>query len=245
MSHFRTVDDPLLPDGLHADYSERMSRELSRRLPSFVARLSGSISQIIGNAGSGKTFLINALFSKKPRILRKLFNRIYYVVPEVSWDSLERSPFMELERSGRVHHDLDALSLLRDEFKANKENDLESCLIIDDFGDSLAEHMRELNSLFIKTRHYKTQVYVLAQHCRQMPKAQRRLVKVWHLFMLPRDDWTAIVTEILGHKSHEWLDSLYNFVYDQPHQFMTINQEYQPPRLFKNGSEITDQIIET
>ncbi len=236
----RVRHDETLDSGLNPDYSERMSESISKRLPAFVSSRSGGRSVISGPPGSGKTYLLNALFSKKPKILRGVFHRIYYVVPQVSFESLERSPFIQLQEHGRVYHDIMQLTDIIPLLEENKRNDMESCLIIDDFGDEFnnREVQNLINRIFIKSRHYRTQIYLLSQTAMQLPKELRRLVTVWHLYQYPRDDYYNIMNQILGRHPAEYWDQIYDYVYSQPHRFMTIQTEYNPPKFYVDGHEL-------
>lgn len=227
-------------EDLNPDYSERMGRTISTIIPNFVASGSGARSIISGPPGSGKSHLINSLFSKKPRILRNIFNRVYLFIPAISWDSVERSPFQQLEQYGRIFHDLSELENLLPELEQNKEQNFESCVIIDDFGDVLnqREIQQLLNKLMIKSRHYKTNVYILTQTAFQLPKELRRLIKVHHLYQYPRDDFYLLMRQIIGKRSEEYYDQIYDFAYSSPYRFLTIQTEYTPPRMFVNGREI-------
>jgi len=229
-----------LINGFNPEYSERMNQSISNKIPDFAASRSGARSVISGPPGSGKTYLLNSLFSKKPRILRGVFHRVYYFVPSVSFESLERSPFIQLQEQGRVYHDINQLLDIIPELEQNKRNDMESVIIIDDFGDEFNHRdvQNMINKIFIKSRHYRTQLYLLTQTALQMPKELRRLVTVWHLYQFPRDDYYRIMTQILGRRPVEYLDQIYDYVYSEPHRFMTIQGEHNPPKFYVNGHEL-------
>lgn len=236
----RIVENPALSNGFNPEYSENMQSQISSKMPPFVAGRSGARSVISGPPGSGKTYLLNALFSKRPRILRGIFHRVYYFVPQISFDSLERSPFIQLQEQGRVFHEIGQLLDIIPELEQNKHNNMESIIIIDDFGDEFnnREVQNMINKIFIKSRHYRTQLYLLTQTALQMPKELRRLVTVWHLYQFPRDDYYRLMNQILGRKPVEYLDMIYDYVYSEPHRFMTIQAEHNPPKFYVNGHEL-------
>ena len=227
-----------LKDGFNPEYSENMTATISKRLPDFVAQRSGARTVIAGPPASGKSYLVNALFSRKPRIYRGVFNRVYLFIPSVSFDSLERSPFLQLADLGRVYHDINDLALMPDILTQNKNDHLESCIIVDDFGNEMRERdvQNNLNRLMMKSRHYRCQIILLNQSIMQLPREVRRLVTVWHIYKFPRSDFYLLMNELLGRHSVEYWDQLYEYVYERgPYKFLTVQTETNPPRLYMNG----------
>ena len=177
--------------------------------------------------------IASLLGGQNPRVYRKTFHKVYVVIPEESYDSMEINPYEELKERGQVYHSLDDLGNLYEILKENAKRGRQSFLLIDDFGSELnGPNMVWLARLLTKSRHLRTMICLCLQTHLQLTRDMRRLLECVVLFRPNRDDFYNIMSEKFGNHKLEFFDKIYDIAYDREHSYLTIHGEYTPPRLY-------------
>jgi hypothetical protein len=231
------VENPEFKDGLDGSrYGERMGKEISKKIPAAWFRYNGSRIAIVGRPQSGKSHLVSSLITgTKPKIYRQRFHKIYILIPEESYNSLDPNPYEELADRGQVFHSLDDLAEIYELLKENARRSRTSLLFIDDFGSDLhsGTALVWLTKMLTKSRHLRTMMMLALQSPLQMIKEHRRMLNGIVLFEPSRDDYYAIMNEKMGRHRPEYWDEIHRLAYDRPHSYLTINlEDGGAPRLY-------------
>lgn len=213
-----------------------------------IPHRNGFFYGLIGSGGSGKSSMLMAMFKSK-LYYRGVFDNIYYICPAVSFQSVENHIF---KGHDKVYHELtcelldEIYSELADsqppkkEIKKTKqfENDSEeedeeeedegpkySCLILDDFADSLKDKkiQRKLNQMCIKLRQIKLAVIITLQSYKYMPSMLRKQltnISIWRPKSLA--EFNCISEEMIGLSKSSALE-LHDYVFDAPYNHLDID----------------------
>lgn len=233
----RLIENPEFKDGLDGSrYGEKMGQIISKKIPEAWFKYNGSRIAVVGRPQSGKSHLVSSLLTgTKPKIYRQRFHKIYILIPEESYNSLDPNPYDELAERGQVFHSLDDLSLIYDNLKENSKRGRTSLLFIDDFGSDLhsGASLIWLTKMLTKSRHLRTMIIMALQSPLQMVKEHRRMLNGLVLFEPNRDDYYTIMNEKLGRHRPEYWDQIHEIAYDRPHSYLTINlEDGGAPRLY-------------
>ena len=210
-----------------------------------IPHRNGFFYGLIGSGGSGKSSMLMSMFKSK-LYYRGVFDNIYYICPAISFQSVENHIFKDHDK---VYHDLtcelldEIYSELAEEQPKKKEikktkqfeDDVEeeeedeepkySCLIIDDFADSLKDKkiQRKLNQMCIKLRHLKLAVIVTLQSYKYMPLMLRKQVtnlSIWRPKSLA--EFSCIAEEMIGLSKPSALE-LHDYVFNEPYNHLDID----------------------
>jgi adenosyl cobinamide kinase/adenosyl cobinamide phosphate guanylyltransferase len=185
-----------------------------------------SVIFISGGMGSGKSTFISNLFKAtgKNRIYRKVFDNVMYATPQEVFDSEKDHVFKD---HPKVFHDLspDTFKTIIEKSIATKDDDGDSCLVIDDFSEQLKNKTTEYNlrKLINKHRHYRLNIVISALNQKALAKSLRALIDVVILFkpksMVETDNFSQ---EVFGLTKEE-TKALFEYVYDTPYNFLMYN----------------------
>lgn len=191
-----------------------------------LSRRNGMIYVISGSGGSGKTNLLLNMF-KSTKLYRMKFDNIFYICPMSSFLSVEKHPFANHDK---VHHEL-TLDLLEsiynqlDELKESQEEPHYSCVIIDDFADSLKDVaiQKQLNKMLIKARHIQCSFIFMVQSYYYFPKILRKQITYLTLFKSKNKEEFETLTKELICLNKDNAQILYDYVFDQPYTHLDID----------------------
>ena len=198
----------------------------------------GCIYLIIGSPGSGKSNLLFSTLFKTSKYYRSKFDNIYLVTPESSFLSLMKHPF---QAHDKVYHQLtiEILESIYNEINELKIEALEehlpiehSCIIIDDYADSLKEQdiMIFLKSFLIKSRHLNCFFIFTLQAYNMFPLVLRKLITNISLFKPKNNAETlTIKTELLNMNTDDF-QKLYNYVFDKEYNHLDYDTNTQELR---------------
>ena len=155
--------------------ANNLDKPLIHDLPEPLPNYSGFSMLICGASGSGKTTLLYSIMSKKKRkgvrqSYKGVFDRVYIISPTIGKDSIKNDPFKTLP-DDQIHRSLtkDVLDELDEQLDANREEGLNSIVILDDVGSQLRKSAaidKKLTSMIQNRRHQYCSYITLLQRFR-------------------------------------------------------------------------------
>ena len=196
---------------------------------------------VSGSMGSGKSSFINSIMTAdgNGRIFKNVFNKVFYSTPEEVFQSESDHPFKDHPRS-RMFFDLSdkTFNSIVEQALAEKNDDGNSCLILDDWGELLKIRRVELwlKRLIFKSRHYKLNIIISLLTLKLLPRGLRALIDVFIIFK-PKSliEVGNFGDEVFAMDKHD-LKQLFDFVYDIPYNFLFYNQRNN--KYYKNFNHL-------
>ena len=158
---------------------------------------------------------------------KRVFDKIYIVSPTIANNSIKNDPFNTIPEN-QVYKELTSESLdeIKENLEQNRENDLNSCLILDDVGSEIKRSKqveKKLTSLIQNRRHLYTSIIILLQKFRDAPTGIRNNMSHFISFrpknMIERE---AIASELFNFKK-EQLDQIMDYVFNDRHSFLYVD----------------------
>ena len=121
----------------------------------------------------------------------------------------------------------------------DEKRDIEhSCIIIDDFADGLKDNdiIITLKRMLIKSRHLNCFFIFTLQAYNMFPLVLRKLITNISLFKPKNNVETENIRSELLHMNKDDFNTLFNYVFDEPHQCLLLNVDTQ--RMFKGFDEL-------
>ena len=126
-----------------------------------------------------------------------------------------------------------------DDEESEEEKEVEySCIIIDDFADSLKDKhiQRQLNKMLIKARHLCCSFIFTLQTYLYFPKSLRKQITYITMFKPKNiEEFNSIVRELLNYNKDDAL-LLFNYVFNEP--YAHLDMDTVENRLYKNFNEL-------
>ena len=223
---------------IHAPIKERMDIFLSDVNHNIPCR-NGFIYAMCGSGGSGKSSLILNMFQSLKHY-RKKFDNLFYITPMSSFLSVQKHPFA---KHHQVHHELsiELLETIYEELNALKEaaiaNDTPietSCIIIDDFANTLKDNSLTifLNKMIIKARHLSVCFIFTLQSYYLLPLLLRKQLTNATIFK-PKNkkEMQNIYAELICLDKKNVLQ-FYDYIYDAPYNHLDVDTV--DGKLYKN-----------
>ena len=152
-----------------------LDKPLTPDLPEPLPNYSGFSMLICGASGSGKTTLLYSIMSKKKQkgvrqSYRGVFDRVYIISPTIGKDSIKNDPFKTIP-DDQIWRSLtkNALDELDEMLDDNREEGLNSIVILDDVGSQLRKSAaidKKLTSMIQNRRHQYCSYITLLQRFR-------------------------------------------------------------------------------
>ena len=152
-----------------------LDKPLAPDIPSPLPAYSGFSMLICGASGSGKTTLLYSIMSKKKQkgvrqSYKGVFDRVYIISPTIGKDSIKNDPFKTIP-DDQIWRSLtkDALDELDEMLDDNREEGLNSIVILDDVGSQLRKSAaidKKLTSMIQNRRHQYCSYITLLQRFR-------------------------------------------------------------------------------
>lgn len=187
----------------------------------------------LGPPRSGKTSLCTSLLcTTKPRkIYCNIFNNVFYIIPEGSFNSMTDNPFKSLSPD-KIKHEFDVETLNEivqrcEVYSKEKKNTL---IIIDDFMSNLKDiQLRKgLERLIANRRHLRCSLNIISQTYRAIPLSTRKMLSSVYLFRQNNlKELESVREELVPRDKNEFM-ALYNHVFppnSDPHAFMLLKVE--------------------
>ena len=194
-----------------------------------------STTLFCGSPGSGKTSLINSMFSNP---FKKVFHKVFIFQPSHSRASIKKNIFSGLPKN-QFYDELTAENLLEVMDTIRGLEDENSVIIFDDQSAYLKDAgvLKLFKELIFNRRHLRTSVFFLNQTYRSTPKEIRRLFNNIFLFKTSKDIMKDVFDEVVEDKEKlDMIPQLSKLVYNKPYQYLFINTPSQ--RFFKGFDEI-------
>ena len=220
-----------------------------------ISRRNGMIYVMAGSGGSGKTNLLLNMFKSKSCYRNIFHNIYYFCPaasmaslakhPFESHDKVYHEldvPTLEGIYQELVSYKVDRKKDIEkkkkkkkskyedDNYDSSSESDEEkeiqySCVIIDDFADSLKQKdiQRQLNKILIKARHLCCSFIFTLQSYLYYPKILRKQITYISLWKTRNvEEFNSIARELLNLSKDDSL-VLYNYVFDKPYTHLDID----------------------
>jgi hypothetical protein len=190
-----------------------------------------SVMVISGFMGSGKSSFLNSIMTGggKAKVFKGVFDKVHYITPKEVMESELNHPFADHSKD-RTYHDLETPTLdkIIDDCIETKEQGegSNSCVIIDDMGESLKDKAVEqrLKKLIYKHRHYKTQIIITMINIKLLGKQLRNLVDCYILFRPKSIIEIQSLNDDVFNLAKNDLKTLLDYVFDEPYNFLFYNQ---------------------
>lgn len=236
--------------------ANNLDKELSPDIPDPLPNYSGFAMVISGPSGSGKTTSLYSMMTKRKnkgvrQSYRKVFDKIYIVSPTMANSSMKSDPFKDINKK-QVYRTitLEHLEELEEQIQDNREEGLNSVVILDDVGSQLKKSAaveKKLTQMIQNRRHDYTSYFILIQKFRDLQTGVRNNMSHF-LFFKPKTmpEREAISNELFPFKKAKF-DELFNYVFENndSHSFMFVDMSLKKTNKFIfhnkfNPLEITD-----
>jgi Cdc6-like AAA superfamily ATPase len=218
-----------------------LDKPLCSDLPFPLPNYSGFMMMIAGSSGSGKTTCLYSMMLKKKykgkrQSYRKVFDNVYVVSPTIGKSSMKKDPFSKLPEDQKYELlSLQTLNELEEIFEDNKEEDKNSCLILDDVGSQLKKNgvYQKLTQIIQNRRHNKLSIFILVQKFKDVPTGIRNNLSHFITF-LPKNniEKEAIFTELFPFNK-KYANDLISYVYNGKHDFLFVDMSLKNSNKFE------------
>ena len=192
---------------------------------------------VVSSPGEGKTTFATSLLTKGGPYFKK-FNRLIVIQPKNSRASYADDPW---KNHPRVHDDLTAevLQKILDEAKALAEDELNTCVLIDDFAYTLKDKAieRQLRELFFNRRHARISVILISQTLKSIPPSLRRTASHLVVFRPPNAVEAGIIQSEFIFVDRKQAAALWDQVFQQKYDHLLVWTASR--RVFRNFDELT------
>jgi hypothetical protein len=184
---------------------------------------------ISGSCGSGKSFLTNSLLTSSGDacVWNRVFDNIFYIVPEEVIESDESHPFRKHTPS-KLFHELTpaVLNHVAERAKIAKANGGVSCVVIEDFTEKLRDkHVEKaLKRIINKHRHLGLNVVITLLNLKGLGRQLRSHISCWIIFKpKSKNDIREFGEEVFGF-SKEQMNTLYDYAFQNKFDQLFYNQ---------------------
>lgn len=214
--------------------ANNLDKELASDVPNPLPNYSGFCMVISGPSGSGKSTSLYSIMTKRKKnkvrqSYRKVFDKIYIISPTMASASMKNDPFKDINKK-QIYRSLtiEHLEELEEELESNREEGLNSVVILDDVGSQLKKSAaveKKLTQLIQNRRHNFASYFILIQKFRDLQTGVRNNMSHF-LFFKPKTmpEREAISNELFPFKKNKF-DQLFNYVFenDDSYSFMFVD----------------------
>ena len=187
----------------------------------------------LGPPRSGKTSLcVSLLCTTKPqKIYCNVFDNVFLIIPEASFNSMVDSPFKQLS-ADKIKHEfnVDTLNEIVERCETYTKQKKKTLIIIDDFMSELKNTplRKGLERLIANRRHLRVSINIISQTYKAIPLSTRKMLSSVYLFRQNNlKEIESIRDELVPRDKNEFM-ALYNHVFppnSDPHAFMLLRIE--------------------
>lgn len=208
-----------------------LDKPLAPDIPPPLPNYSGFSMLICGASGSGKTTLLYSIMAKrrqnkKRQSYRGVFDRVYVISPTIGKDSIKSDPFKTIP-DDQIWRSLtkDGLDELDEMLDANREEGINSVVILDDVGSQLRKSAaidKKLTSMIQNRRHQYTSYITLLQRFRDAGTGIRNNLSHFISFR-PKNkpEMDAIANELFPYDNKKNMQIL-NHIFETTNNFSFI-----------------------
>lgn len=184
---------------------------------------------VSGSMGSGKSTFTNSLMTAggKDKVFKRVFEEVYYSTPQEVYESETDHPFKDHNKD-RTYFELSVpmLNEIAEKAIAVKEEDGESCLILDDWSEELKDKKIEkaLKKLIFKHRHYRLNIIITLLTLKALPKQLRSLIDCYITFRPKSVIELQSFAEDVFSLDRKDLKTLMEYTFDEKYNFLFYNQ---------------------
>lgn len=192
-----------------------------------------------GKPRQGKTSLLYSYF-KSPKLLKKVYDKIYLFQPATSRASMSDKIFDSLPPEQLFEElNYENLSQVISQCKTT-DHTQSNAIIFDDMGAYLKDKtiLKLMREMIMNRRHLHISVFFLSQTFKSCPKDVRKLFSNIFIFKVSKHELTDIFDELIEHKKADVLE-IVKLVFDKPYEYLFINTDTQ--KMFKGFDEILIQ----
>jgi len=200
---------------------------------------------LVGAPGSGKTTLLLNLICKKGSFYNQLFDQVWLFSPSLS--TLEKNPFDALPDNQKFDEiTKDNLNIFVDGVSDSGEKVL---LILDDVQNDLkADNIRIMKKIIMNRRHLcgkngSCSIIMTSQLYNAVPLPLRKQIDC--LFQYPTSntkELKSIHEELFAHLDKDKATLLFNFIFDQPHNFLYLKVREKRSKMFYKNFNLLSNI---
>lgn len=226
-----------------------LDKLLASDIPFPYPSYSGFSMLIVGSSGSGKTTALYNMMTKskkkgKRTSYKNVFDRIYIISPTLGGTSIKGDKFASIP-DDQIYRELtlEGLTELEDILYKNREEELNSVVILDDVGSQLrrnAKAEKKLVQMLQNRRHVFTSYITLLQKYKDAPTGYR--ANLSHtIFFRPKSriEKDAIMNELMPYeakKNNQIMDYVFeNEATKYPFLFIDMSLKQSNRFLFYNG----------
>jgi len=202
---------------------------------------------VCGKQGSGKSSLVMNVLKNK-EALYQVYDHIYVFLPSTSRENIEKGSPYDLIPPEQIYDELTVNNLMTvyneiseyasDNNNIKKYEDKQKCLII---FDDVSSHFKDvelqaiLKRLIKNQRHIFTSTIFIMQSYFDLNKQLRQLASNLFIFKLSKTVMFQIFDELIEINKNDY-QNLLKLVFQDPHDFMTINLITK--QIFRNYDKI-------
>tara|TARA_R110000822_G_scaffold19997_1_gene64659 strand:- start:790 stop:1578 length:789 start_codon:yes stop_codon:yes gene_type:complete len=223
--------------------ANNLDKQLAPDIPTPLPNYSGFNFVICGPSGSGKTTALYSMMTKRKKngvrqSYRKVFDKIYIVSPTMANNSMKSDPFKDIPKK-QVYRSitLDHLEELEGEIQSNREDGINSVIILDDVGSQLRKSAaieKKLTQMVQNRRHDFTSYFFLIQKFKDLQTGIRNNMSHF-LFYKPKTmpEREAIANELFPFKKNKF-DELFTYVFENKdnYSFMFVDMSLKNTNKF-------------
>jgi hypothetical protein len=230
---------PVCKMGCDKELNENLNKY---ELTKFLNRSQSTM--IIGKMGSGKTSLLYALFkTNKPTLLKNVFENIFLFQPKESSNSMNDKIFHDNLPEENLFYDLteDSLNEVFNRIKEENEeyeDEINHCIIIDDFTAHLRENIgikNLLKEMLMNRRHLHISLFFIVQSYKSVEPDIRKLIDNFFIYRVNKQALEQLFNEVIELPS-KYIIPISNLVYDKKYEYLFVNVDSK--RMFKGFDEI-------